>query len=38
VIATEAFPTGVLRVIYAPTAPPAKAGYDEVKNQVPEGK
>ena len=35
VTATEVFPTGVIRVIYAPTAGPAKAGYDDVKDQVP---
>lgn len=38
VLATEAFPTGVIRVIYAPTAAPAKVGYDEVKDLVPEGR
>ena len=38
VTATEAFPTGVIRVIYAPAAPPAKAGYDEIKDQAPGGK
>jgi dihydrofolate reductase len=37
-MATEAFPTGVIRVIYAPTEAPAKAGYDTVKDKVPEGK
>ena len=36
--ATEAFPTGVIRVIYAPTATPAKVGYDDVKDQVPAGR
>ena len=36
VTATEVFPTGVIRVIYAPTATPAPVGYDEVKAQVPE--
>lgn len=35
VTATEVFPTGVIRVIYAPAEPPAKVGYDEVKGQVP---
>ena len=35
--ATEAFPTGVIRVIYSPAEPPAKVGYDEVKDQVPGG-
>ncbi|BCL16639.1 dihydrofolate reductase family protein [Micromonospora sagamiensis] len=32
---TEVFPTGAIRVIYAPTAAPATVGYDEVKDQVP---
>jgi dihydrofolate reductase len=36
--ATEAFPTGVIRVIYAPSEAPAKAGYDDAKEHVPEGK
>ncbi|MDG4838702.1 dihydrofolate reductase family protein [Micromonospora sp. WMMD967] len=36
-LATESFPTGVLRVIYAPTAAPTPAGYDDVKDQVPAG-
>ena len=36
--ATEAFPTGVIRVIYSPAEVPAKVGYDEVKDQVPSGK
>ena len=35
VAATEAFPTGVIRVIYSPAAAPAKVGYDEVKGRVP---
>ncbi|GAB3960163.1 dihydrofolate reductase family protein [Micromonospora vulcania] len=35
VTATEAFPTGVLRVIYAPSAAPGQVGYDDVKGQVP---
>jgi dihydrofolate reductase len=34
--ATEAFPTGVIRVIYAPAEAPGKVGYDEVKDQVPD--
>jgi dihydrofolate reductase len=38
VTATEVFPTGVIRVIYAPTDAPAKVGYDEVKDRVPEGR
>jgi dihydrofolate reductase len=33
--ATEAFPTGVIRVIYSPTQAPAKVDYDAVKDQVP---
>ncbi|MFG2050542.1 dihydrofolate reductase family protein [Micromonospora sp. NPDC048935] len=37
VVATEAFPTGVLRVIYAPAAAPGAVGYDDVKDQVPAG-
>jgi hypothetical protein len=28
----------VIRVIYSPAKAPAKAGYDEVKDQVPGGK
>src|SRR5205823_1046506 len=38
VMATETFPTGVIRVIYSPAKAPAKVGYDEVKDQVPSGK
>ncbi|MER6627449.1 dihydrofolate reductase family protein [Streptomyces sp. NPDC000987] len=34
VTATETFPTGVIRVIYAPAEAPAKAGYDEAKGKV----
>lgn len=37
VTATEAFPTGVIRVIYAPTAAPGKVGYADVTDQVPSG-
>ena len=33
-IATEAFPTGVVRVIYAPAPSPAPAGYDEAKGKL----
>ena len=36
--ATEVFPTGVIRVIYAPVEAPAKAGYDDVTDQVPDGR
>jgi dihydrofolate reductase len=35
VAATEVFPTGVIRVIYSPTEPPAKVSYDDIKDQVP---
>ena len=38
VAATEAYPTGVIRVIYTPTEGPGKVGYDEVKDRVPEGR
>ncbi|MFI1992009.1 dihydrofolate reductase family protein [Actinoplanes sp. NPDC020271] len=34
VVSTEAFPTGVLRVIYAPGAAPAAQGYEETNGQV----
>jgi dihydrofolate reductase len=37
VTATEAFPTGVLRVIYSPAPTPATVAYDQVKADVPEG-
>ncbi|MEU8658305.1 dihydrofolate reductase family protein [Actinoplanes philippinensis] len=37
VLSTEAFPTGVIRVIYAPVEPPAPAGYEDVKD-FPEGR
>ena len=37
VTATEAFPTGVIRVIYTPADVPAAVGYDDVKDQVPQG-
>ena len=33
---TETFPTGVIRVIYAPTEAPGKVGYDDVKDRVPD--
>jgi hypothetical protein len=36
--ATEAYPTGGIRVIYSPTKAPAKIGYDEAKDHVPGGK
>ncbi|AEV85192.1 pyrimidine reductase [Actinoplanes sp. SE50] len=34
VVSTEAFPTGVLRVIYAPGEAPFVAGYEETKGKV----
>ena len=34
VVSTDVFPTGVIRVIYAPAEPPASAGYEETKGQV----
>jgi len=34
VVATEVFPTGVIRVIYAPGAAPAAAGYEDTKGLV----
>lgn len=34
---TEAFPTGVIRVIYSPSPAPGKVGHNQVKHQVPEG-
>lgn len=36
--ASEVFPTGVIRVLYAPTETPAAVGYDEVTENVPEGR
>ena len=36
VTATEVFPTGVIRVIYAPTEAPAKTGYDDIKDLTPQ--
>lgn len=35
VLATQAFPTGVIRVIYSPTEQPAAAGYEDVTDRVP---
>jgi dihydrofolate reductase len=37
VLATEVFPTGVIRVIYSPVPAPGAAGYDDVKDLVPDG-
>jgi dihydrofolate reductase len=36
--ATEAFPTGVIRVTYAPVEAPGKVGYDDITDQVPDGR
>ncbi|MHA6524110.1 dihydrofolate reductase family protein [Tessaracoccus sp. G1721] len=36
-LATEVYPTGVIRVIYAPQTAPAPVGYDEVTDKVPSG-
>jgi dihydrofolate reductase len=36
VVKTEVFPTGVIRVIYAPSALPREAGYEDTKGLVPE--
>lgn len=36
-VATEVFPTGVIRVSYAPTDAPAPVAYDAVTEHVPEG-
>ncbi|HUX69761.1 MAG TPA: dihydrofolate reductase family protein [Cellulomonadaceae bacterium] len=38
VLATEVFPTGVIRVSYSPTTAPVTVGYDEAKANVPEGR
>ncbi len=35
VTATEAFPTGVIRVIYVPAEAPAPVAYEEITDQVP---
>jgi dihydrofolate reductase len=37
VLATEVFPTGVIRVIYSPVPAPGAAAYEEVKDLVPDG-
>jgi dihydrofolate reductase len=36
VTATEVFPTGVIRVIYAPTGAPAPVAYEDVSDKVPQ--
>ena len=33
---SEVFPTGVVWLTYAPAAPPGEAGYDDVKDLVPD--
>jgi dihydrofolate reductase len=35
-IASEVFPTGVIRVIYAPTTAPAEVGYEDAKVNISE--
>ncbi|MGC5663332.1 dihydrofolate reductase family protein [Micromonospora sp. WMMD723] len=37
VTTTEVYPTGVIRVIYAPADAPAEAGYDDAKEQLAAG-
>ncbi|MFN8076686.1 MAG: dihydrofolate reductase family protein [Kineosporiaceae bacterium] len=37
VLTSEAFPTGVIRVIYAPSAAPAPAGYAEATEHLADG-
>ncbi|WP_435737289.1 dihydrofolate reductase family protein [Cellulosimicrobium sp. PMB13] len=34
---SEAFPTGVVRLIYAPAEAPAETSYEDVKDKVPSG-
>ena len=36
-VKSEAFPTGVVRLIYAPTEAPGAVPYEEMKDQVPTG-
>jgi dihydrofolate reductase len=36
-VSSEVFPTGVIRVIYAPAAAPVPAVYEDVKDMVPDG-
>ena len=38
VLATEVYPTGAIRVIYAPVEAPGEVGYDDIKDQVPAGR
>lgn len=35
VVSTEAYPTGVIRVIYAPGSAPTAAGYDDAAEHLP---
>ena len=37
VLATEAYPTGVLRVVYAPAPAPGQAGYSDATEHLSEG-
>ena len=34
---SETFPTGVVRLVYAPAEPPAEVTYDDVADKVPSG-
>ncbi len=34
---SEVYPTGVVRLVYAPAAPPADAAYEDVRDKVPSG-
>jgi dihydrofolate reductase len=36
-VESKAFPTGVLRLIYAPTTRPSSVGYEDMKGRVPSG-
>ncbi len=37
VLATEVYPTGMIRVIYAPTAAPGSVSHDDAEDEVSEG-
>jgi dihydrofolate reductase len=36
-VTSDVFPTGVIRLIYAPTQAPGATGYEDIKDQVPDG-
>ena len=36
-VKTEAYPTGVVRLIYTPAPAPGQVTYDEIKDHVPDG-